>query len=95
MARPNHRRNAGDAGMKRRDFFAAAGASAVALTTLPRGLAAQSDSAAVAAEQYEVGDFVLRRGGPNLSVVHRGAPERLLWESEPDGNFLVLRTGRG
>ena len=75
--------------MKRRDFFAAAGASAVALATLPRGLAAQSGSSAVAAEQYEIGDFVLRRAGPNLSVVHRSAPERLLWESEPDGNFLV------
>ena len=75
--------------MKRRDFFAAAGASAVALTTLPRGLAAQFGSAAVAAEQYEIGDFVLRRTALNLSVVHRAAPERLLWESEPDGNFLV------
>ena len=88
MAGPNRRPNAGDVSMKRRDFFAAAGASAVALTTLPCGLAAQSDPAA-AAEQYGVGDFVLRRARPNLSVVHRETPERLLWESEPDGNFLV------
>ena len=75
--------------MKRRDFFAAAGASAVALATLPRDLAAQTGSTTAAAEQYPVGDFVVRRAGLKLSVIHRDAPERLLWESEPGGNFLV------
>ena len=71
--------------LKRRDFFAA-GASAVAIATLPGGIAAQP--AATPGEHYPVGDFILTRTERGLQVSHKQEPDRVIWESEPEGNFI-------
>jgi alpha-glucosidase (family GH31 glycosyl hydrolase) len=67
--------------MKRRDFLAAgAGAAAAGLA---RSARAQAGGA------LPVGNFLLSRAGGVLSVAHRAAPERVLWETDPEGNFLA------
>lgn len=41
-------------------------------------------------EQYPIGDFILQRIGTNqLQVVHKQLPQRVLWQSAADGNFLI------
>ena len=71
--------------MKRRDFLV--GASAVVAAALPQAASAQSNAGE--GDKYPVGDFILRRAGGILRVSHRQKPERVLWESAPDGNFLA------
>ena len=72
--------------LKRRDFFAA-GASAAAIATLPGGIAAPP--AAAPDEHYPVGDFILTRTERGLQVSHKQEPDRVIWESEPEGNFII------
>jgi alpha-glucosidase len=41
-------------------------------------------------EQYPIGDFILQRTGTNqLRIVHQQLPDRVLWQSATDGNFLI------
>jgi alpha-glucosidase len=71
--------------MKRREFLTAS-VSTIAATTLPEAPTAQPPAAG---QQYPVGDFILQRTGIHLHIVHRLNPEGLLWESAPDGNFII------
>jgi alpha-glucosidase len=72
--------------MKRREFLAA-GASAALAAALPQVTSAQPDASE--GESHPVGDFILQRAGGVLRVAHRQQPERVLWESAPDGNFII------
>ena len=77
--------------LKRRGFLAA-GVSAVAIATLPSGGAAQQ--AAEAGERYPIGDFILTRAAGGLRISHKRKPERVIWESEPAGNFIVAEQAK-
>ena len=69
--------------MKRREFLVGTG-GVLAGTALAAGAQAQQADAA-----WPVGDFVLQRRGKVLAVVHADEPGRVLWETDPEGNFLV------
>ena len=71
--------------MKRRDFLVLA-ASSAATAALP---AASPSAADEAVEGRAVGDFLVRRAGGGVQVAHRRAPQRVLWETAANGNFLV------
>ncbi len=43
-------------------------------------------------EVYSIGDFALRQVGRSLQVLQKSAPERVLWETDPSGEFLVAET---
>jgi len=75
--------------VKRRRLLTAS-ASAVALTTLSSSPAAQV--AANAVQSYTVGDFVLHRQGSGLRIAHRQSPDRVLWQSADDADFIVAET---
>ena len=42
-----------------------------------------------AATSWAVGDFILTRRGRVLAVAHGSEPGRVLWETDPQGDFLV------
>ena len=69
--------------MKRREFLVGTG-GVLAGAALAAGAEAQQADAA-----WPVGDFVLQRRGKVLAVVHADEPGRVLWETDPEGNFLV------
>jgi len=69
--------------LKRRELFTA-GLSAVALASVPGGIS----SAAAADEHYQIGDFVLTRTRRGLRVSHQQERDRVIWETESEGNFL-------
>jgi alpha-glucosidase len=71
--------------MKRREFLVFA-ASSAATAALPVAPASAADGAA---EERAIGEFLVRRVGVDVQVAHRRAPQRLLWETAADGNFLV------
>ncbi len=71
--------------MKRRDFLV--GASAIVAAALPQATSAQS--AAGEGDKHPVGDFILQRAGGVLRVSHQQKPGRVLWETAPDGNFII------
>jgi sulfoquinovosidase len=73
----------GDMDLKRRGFLAA-GASAIAVASLPGAAATEP-----AGEHYPVGDFILTHTNGGLRVAHRRKPDRIIWESGPDGNFII------
>ena len=73
----------GDMNLKRRGFLAA-GASAMAFASLPGRAAAPP-----AGEHYPVGDFILTHANRGLRVAHRRKPDRIIWESARDGNFII------
>lgn len=71
--------------MKRRELFSvgAGGALAAALPIAPA-------AAEEAAERWPVGDFVVLRHPDRLTVEHKRAPGRALWETATDADgFLV------
>ncbi len=70
----------------RRAFLTAA-ASAVAAATLEQKVAAQSASAP--GVRHPIGEFILDRTGNGLRVLHSRDPDRVLWETAPDGNFII------
>jgi hypothetical protein len=72
--------------MKRRQVLAMS-ASAFAGAMLPG--AAVEKSAAATQSLNPIGDFILGRAGIGLQIMHRLKPDRILWETEPDGNFIV------
>jgi alpha-glucosidase len=79
----------------RRRFLAAgagAGASALVAAALPQAVAAPSDAGS--AERYPIGDFILHRDGGALSVSHIKSPDRMIWQSAADGNFLVAEKAK-
>jgi len=71
--------------MKRREFLVLA-ASSAATATLP---VAPASAAEEAVEERAIGDFLVRRVGPGLQVAHSRAPQRILWETAANGNFLA------
>lgn len=71
--------------MKRREFLV--GASAVVAAALPQATSAQSDAGE--ADRHPIGDFILQHAGRVLRVSHRQKPERVLWKTAPDGNFII------
>ena len=77
--------------LKRRGFLAA-GVSAVAVATLPSGGAAQQ--AAEAGERHPIGDFILTRTSGGLRISHQRKPDRVIWETEPAGNFIVAEQAK-
>jgi sulfoquinovosidase len=77
--------------MRRREFLEK-GASVAVLAALPRTRPTRAETAPPAPKSYSVGDFILQHAGKMLRVVHRLKPERVLWESAPDGNFVVAET---
>ncbi|MGD0421013.1 MAG: hypothetical protein ABSA68_15755 [Xanthobacteraceae bacterium] len=72
--------------VRRRDFLVA-GVSAVAAAALEQKTSAQP--AVVASEKHPVGEFILDRTDNSLRVTHRRNPDRVLWESAADGNFVI------
>ena len=73
--------------MKRREFLALA-ASSAATAAMPAPPTIAADSAAPT-EERAAGDFLVRRIGAVVAVAHRNAPQRVLWETAANGNFLV------
>jgi sulfoquinovosidase len=71
--------------MKRREFLVLA-ASSAATATLPVTPASAADEAV---EERAIGDFLVRRVGAGVQVAHSDAPQRILWETAANGNFLV------
>ena len=71
--------------VKRRDLFASS-IAAVTLAALPRHAAAAVD----AGTNYPVGDFILRRTDRGLSVAHSKEPDRILWATQSEGDFLAV-----
>lgn len=70
----------------RREFLTVA-ASAVTAAALERRTLAQPFGAPN--QEHRIGDFILDRSGSSLRVLHRRNPAHILWESAPDGNFIV------
>ena len=70
--------------MKRRDFLTI-GAGALAVTSLPNAVAAQ----APAVETHSLGSFLLTRTATGLQVAHKNAPDRIIWDTVADGDFLA------
>ncbi|WP_052003332.1 alpha-glucosidase [Microvirga sp. BSC39] len=70
--------------MKRRDFLTI-GAGALAVTTLPNAVAAQAS----AVEMHSLGSFLLTRTATGLQVAHKNAPDRVIWDTVADGDFLT------
>ena len=70
--------------LNRRGLFAI-GLAAVAVPALPRDAAAAVD----AGTTYPVGDFLLPRAEKGLSVAHKQSPDRVIWATQSDGNFLA------
>jgi alpha-glucosidase len=73
--------------MKRRDFLTV-GAGALAVSALPHAVSAQ----APAVETHSLGSFLLNRTATGLQVAHKNAPDRLIWDTAADGDFLVAET---
>ena len=77
--------------MKRREFLTAS-ATAVVLAAAPGP--ASSQDAAVKGEHYPIGDFILRRLGNGLQVMHKRKPDRILWETAVGDAFLVAEVAK-
>jgi alpha-glucosidase len=75
--------------LKRRHFLAA-GASAVATAGLSG--AARAQVAAKTDDRRAIGDFLLARVGRGLRVSHRREPDRVLWQTASNGDFLAAET---
>ncbi|HET9069697.1 MAG TPA: TIM-barrel domain-containing protein, partial [Amaricoccus sp.] len=77
--------------MRRRQFLAGGGALAgTGLAGRARAQGAAAGSAAGSGDgSWPVGDFILSRRGGVLEVVHGSEPERVIWETDPAGNFLA------
>ena len=73
-------------GVRRRDLFTLAASAAIA-AKLDRRAVAQSS--VPAEDQHPVGDFIVQRVRKGLRVTHRRNPNRALWESAVDGNFII------
>jgi sulfoquinovosidase len=73
--------------IQRREFLAA-GAAALATGATPIVASAQSKALA-----HPIGDFVLRRSASGLTISHKQALDRILWETA-DGNFLVAEVAQ-
>lgn len=75
--------------MKRREFLSASLLTATA-AALPHTAGAQSASLPIAT--YPVGDFILRRTRNGLQAAHKSQPNRVIWDTAPDGEFLIAET---
>jgi sulfoquinovosidase len=71
--------------MRRREFMTA-GAMAAAAAALPVDGNAQRTNAS---EDHSVGDFILRHFENGLQILHKNKPDRILWETVPDGTFIT------
>ena len=67
--------------MKRREFLAS-GAAATAVAGIAAG-------AAAAERTLAAGDFRITVAGGVITVAHAAEPGRVLWETDPDGQFLI------
>jgi sulfoquinovosidase len=74
--------------VKRRELLTLA-ATAVAAAAIEQRASAQTPAPLAADNQYPVGEFILQRAGKALRVVHQRNPNRVLWESAADGNFII------
>jgi alpha-glucosidase len=72
--------------MKRRGFLMG-GAGALAATALPNAVSSQSP--APTAETHSLGDFLLTPTATGLQVAHQKAPDRIIWDTVADGDFLT------
>lgn len=70
--------------MKRRNFLSI-GTGALAVTSLPNAVAAQTP----AVETHVLGNFLLTRTEAGLQVAHKDAPDRVIWDTAADGDFLA------
>jgi alpha-glucosidase len=76
--------------IRRRELLkATAAATVAAFTEVPPSRAATSSG-----ERYPVGDFILGRTAAGLQVTQRLKPDRILWESAPDGNFIIAEIAK-
>ncbi len=75
--------------MRRRDFLTASVTAAAAGVLSVDGVAQQSTAAG---EEHPVGDFILRHTGNGLQIVHKNQPDRVLWDTAPEGAFLTAET---
>jgi alpha-glucosidase len=75
--------------MKRREFLVLAAASAATATLS----AAPASAAEGTVEERAVGDFLVRRLADGVQVAHQRAPQRILWETAANGDFLVAEKG--
>ncbi len=76
----------------RREFLTAAASAVAAAAGLEQEAYAQP--AAMPGQAQAVGEFILDRTGNGLRVLHRRSPDRVLWESAVDGNFLVAEQAK-
>ncbi len=76
--------------MKRRDFLRA-GATAAAAAALPAASFA-ANAAAANPDDRPVGNFILRRTDKGLQVLHSHSPDRVIWETAGDGNYIAAET---
>jgi sulfoquinovosidase len=74
--------------MRRREFLTATATAAAAVALPVDGKAQQSS----AGEDHPLGDFILRRLGDALQILHNKKSDRILWETVPDGHFIVAET---
>ena len=75
--------------MRRRDVLTG-GITAAAAGVLSVDGMAQPSSAA--SEDHLVGDFIVRRIGSGLRIIHQNRPDRILWETALDGAFVTAET---
>lgn len=71
----------------RREFLTTAASAVAAATLEQKKIAAQS--AASPGERHPIGQFIFDRTASGFRLLHSGSPERVLWESPPDGNFII------
>jgi alpha-glucosidase len=70
--------------LRRREFLTASATAAVAVALSP-GVTAEP----AAGEDHPVGDFILRRRSNGLQILHKLRPDRILWETAVDGDFII------
>jgi sulfoquinovosidase len=73
--------------MRRREFLTASATAAAAVALQPAAIAQSA-----AGEDHPLGDFILRRLESSLQIFHKNKPDRVLWETAPDGNFIIAET---
>jgi sulfoquinovosidase len=76
--------------MQRREFLTAGVAVAAAGALSVDGIAQQTATG----EDYSVGNFILRRIGTSLQVLHKNKSGRILWETVTDGTFITAETAQ-
>ena len=73
--------------LRRREFLTASATAAVVAALSPGATAEPA-----AGEDHPVGDFILRRRSNDLQISHKLKPDRILWETALDGDFIIAET---